>query len=58
MTKLKALLAAYSKAVAPALNMLAQPGVLAEFHGTSLAVVEIVLGVATLLGVVKAPANK
>lgn len=55
---MKAALARYSKAVAPVLNLLAQPAVLASLHGTALAVAEAVLALATALGVVSAPKNK
>lgn len=58
MDKLKALLAKYSKAVAPVLNALAQPGVLATLHGSALVVVEAVLTAATVAGVIGSPKNK
>lgn len=55
---MKTFIAKYSKAVAPVLNVLAQPAVLSTLHGTALIVVEAVLAAATALGVVRSPANK
>jgi hypothetical protein len=50
-------IARFRKAVAPAVSVLAQPGVLALFHGQALVVVELVLSAATLAGVIAAPPN-
>jgi hypothetical protein len=50
-------LARFRKAVAPAVNVLAQPAVLALFHGQALGVAELVLTAATLAGVIAAPPN-
>jgi hypothetical protein len=50
-------LARFRKAIAPALNVLAQPAVLALFHGEALGVAEVILTIATLTGVIAAKPN-
>lgn len=55
--KLNALRARFNKAIAPIILVLAQPGVLALFHGRALVLAELVVTAAGAVGVIAAPKN-